>query len=328
MEADQRRHVFVVVVDTGRPAHVPGMLGDHRIENGLLIFETRFPLKPGVRYRAILDTARALGRKEADGIEAVFEIPRLKATATTIVQHVYPTRSRLPENQLKFYLHFSAPMSRDEAYQRIHLRDASGKEVEHPFLELHEELWDPSGQRFTLFFDPGRIKRNLKPREEVGPSLIEGKRYTLVIDRDWPDATGNPLKDSFRKAFDVVAPDDVQPDPAKWKLTAPGAGSTAPMHVVFPEPLDHALLQRLLWVVDPAGNKVPGKISVSDEETRWHFIPEKPWTPGRYRLHIDTALEDLAGNSVAKPFEIDVFKSVQREVRAEAVELGFEVSAK
>ena len=35
-----------------------------------------------------------------------------------------------------------------------------------------------------MFFDPGRIKRGLKPREQFGPALQEGKSYVLVIDRD------------------------------------------------------------------------------------------------------------------------------------------------
>ena len=43
--------------------------------------------------------------------------------------------------------------------------------------------------RFTLLFDPGRIKRGLKPAQRrVGPVLEEGKSYTLVIDRGWTDA--------------------------------------------------------------------------------------------------------------------------------------------
>src|SRR5262249_5583071 len=156
--------------------------------------------------------------------------------------HVYPTRDRLPENQLKFYLHFSAPMSRGEAYDRVRLLDDKGKLVEKPFLELAEELWDDSGTRFTLFFDPGRIKRGLKPREIYGPALEEGKSYTFVVDRGWPDAEGNPLKAEFRKSFRVGPPDDTQPDVANWKLTPPSPGTDAPLTVTFPEPLDHAML--------------------------------------------------------------------------------------
>ena len=55
-----------------------------------------------------------------------------------------------------------------------------------------EELWDPNFQRLTMTFDPGRIKRGLTSNETMGPPIAEGKRYTLVIDRDWPDARGVP----------------------------------------------------------------------------------------------------------------------------------------
>src|SRR5262249_32876469 len=158
------------------------------------------------------------------------------------------------------------------------------------------ELWDPAGKRFTLFFDPGRIKRGLKPREEVGPSLEEGKRYTLVIDRSWPDAEGNPLKETFRKSFRVGKPDDSQPDPKRWKLRAPAAGSRSALRITFPKSMDHALLHRLLWVVDAGGKKVPGKSEVSERETVWLFTPERPWTEGAFSLVADTRLEDVSGN--------------------------------
>ena len=109
---------------------------------------------------------------------------------------VYPSRDLLPENLLQFYIFFSAPMSRGEAYRRITLLDiATGKIVDAPFLELDEELWSPDGTRFTLVFDPGRIKRGLKPREEVGPVLEAGKSYSLVIDRQWLDALGKLAQD-------------------------------------------------------------------------------------------------------------------------------------
>ncbi len=66
-------------------------------------------------------------------------------------------------------------MSRGEAYRRIHLLDADGKPIERAFLELGEELWDPDGKRFTLFIDPGRIKRGLKPRKGRRPRAGAGQ---------------------------------------------------------------------------------------------------------------------------------------------------------
>lgn len=216
------RTVFEVRVDVGTGDDVPAMLGDYRIDSGRIMFEPRFPLQPGLAYRVNFDTSQLPGGKlPAARLTNVLKIPAAAVGPPARVVALYPSRDVLPENQLKFYIQFSAPMSRGEAYRRIHLRKQNGDRVEDPFLELGEELWDPDGTRFTLFFDPGRIKRGLKPREEVGPSLEEGHSYTLVIDTDWSDASGRPLEGPSRKTFRVGPPDDSQPDAERWRITPP-----------------------------------------------------------------------------------------------------------
>jgi hypothetical protein len=320
----QWQALFAVHVAGNEGDNRPAVLGSYRVEDGTLRFVPRFPLVPGVPYRAVFHPARLPGHAGGTSVRAEFQLPRSKSPAT-IVTHVYPTRDVLPENQLKFYLHFSAPMSRGDSYRHIRLLDETGKAVELPFLELDEELWNPEGKRFTLLFDPGRIKRGLKPREEVGPALVEGKRYTLVIDRKWEDAEGNPLRETYRKSFRVTAPDDTPPDPKGWNIETPPAGTEKPLTVTFPEPLDHALLQRLLSVTDAAGQPLAGTVRVTDEETRWHFTPRRPWRAGAYRLVVDTALEDLAGNRIGRPFEVDLFRPVQRQVKATTVSRSFQV---
>ena len=303
--------------DKGEPAELP-VLGSLSIQDGMLVFEPRFPFRPGMSY---------LIRFEYEGSSLVKLIEFWKdgKVPETHVTAVYPSRTRLPENQLKFYLHFSAPMSRGEAYEHIQLLDAAGKPVSFPFLDLNEEHWDGAGKRFTLFFDPGRIKRGLKPREEVGPALEEGKSYTLVIARRWADAAGNPLKEEYRKSFTVGPPEDAIVDPKTWKLTPPAGGKTEPLTVRFPNPLDHALLHRMLTVTDAERKPIAGTVRVSNEETVWQFTPQSAWKPGDYRLVADTALEDLAGNSIARPFEVDVLRPVQREPKVETVRLPFQV---
>jgi hypothetical protein len=320
--------LFTVSVDTGKPtpADTPPLLGSYRVAGGVLVFEPRFPPSPGLRYRAVFRPSRLPGHADkADPITADFLLPKPPAAASTVVEHVYPTSDKLPENELKFYIHFSAPMSRGEAYQRIRLLNEAGKPIERAFLELGEELWDPQGRRFTLFIDPGRIKKGLKPREDLGPVLEAGKSYTLVIDRDWPDAGDNPLKVTYRKSFRAVAAVEEGIDPKAWKIVPPAAGTTEALTVHFPRPLDHALAQRCLWVADAAGRKVPGTVEVSEQETRWGLTPEKPWPAGEYHLVADTTLEDLAGNRVGQAFEVDVFRPVQREVKTETVKLPFRV---
>ncbi|MEE8257232.1 MAG: hypothetical protein V3R60_05015, partial [Acidobacteriota bacterium] len=195
---EQGREIFAVYVESdslvsaeeANIGRVPPVAGSYRWEDGVLRFQPRYPLQPGLRYRAVFTPPPSTSTSEAEAakpVTAVFEIPKPETIPTTVVEQVYPTRDRLPENQLKFYLHFSAPMSRGEAYRRVFLLDDEGRPVELPFLELDEELWDVEGKRLTLLFDPGRVKRDLKPNREVGPPLRQDRDYTLVIDRRWLD---------------------------------------------------------------------------------------------------------------------------------------------
>ena len=296
-------------VYAGQDNDTPPMLGSYAIENGLLVFRPRFPIAPEVRVRAVFR-----------GAETIFEPRAIARRASTRIEHVYPSIDVLPDNQLKFYLQFSGPMSRGEAWRRIHLLDQSGVAVELPFLEVDQELWDRDYRRLTVLFDPGRIKRGLLPLQEAGPSIEEGKQYTLVIDRDWLDANGAPLVEGLRKPFRVGPSDRTPPDPAQWRLTAPRAGASDALVVDFPKPLDWALLQRLLEVPGVSGTAV-----VERNETRWRFVPKEPWKAGEYRLVVDTNLEDLAGNRIGRPFDVDVFERVSERVVRKTVSLPFRV---
>jgi hypothetical protein len=310
-------------------SRIPPVLGEYKADENGLHFEPRFPLRPGVSYQAVLDLSRIPRRTgKQERLVKEFALPRKRIGPATVVEHVYPTADKLPENQLKFYLHFSAPMSRGEAYRHIHLWELGSKEVQFPFLEIDEELWDPQVKRFTLFFDPGRIKRGLKPREEVGPALETGNRYTLMIDRAWLDAQGDPLKESFQKDFRVGPPDESPVDQAIWKLRPPTAGTIAPLIVRFPKPLDHALLEHMLWIVDSRGGKVLGKVAIGDAETSWSYSPDQPWMPGTYRLVADVDLEDWAGNRIGRPFEIDLFRRVEQRLVRKTVDVRFQVRAR
>ena len=199
------------------------MSGTYRLEGNAIRFEPQYPLEPGLSYQAIFRPAELpVNKGDRRELTAVVRVPTRSLTPATVVTHIYPTADVLPENLLKFYVHFSAPMSRGHIYDYIRLLGADGKQVELPFLEIDEELWDDTMTRLTLFIDPGRIKRGVLPLENVGPALEAGKRYSLVIDSAWQDGAGKPLKESFQKLFLVGAPDREPPDPAKWKRSSAG----------------------------------------------------------------------------------------------------------
>lgn len=306
-------------------AGLPPMLGKYRVEAGALRFEAQFALEPGVTYRAVFLPGKLPNGSGNSVITATFTPPPRDLTPTTVVAQIYPSADVLPENLLKFYVHFSAPMRRGNIYEHIRLLDAAGKAVELPFLEIDEELWNHDFTRLTLFIDPGRIKRGVKPLEEIGPSMEVGKSYRLVIDRQWRDGNGAPLKASFEKAFSVTAPDRQPPDHTKWQVQPPTAGSRQALAINFPEPMEHALAQRMIVVTKESGETVLGTIALENQESRWTFIPETAWQRGRYSIVIQTTIEDLAGNNIGKPFEVDVFKNIQRHLTSQSVKLAFEI---
>jgi hypothetical protein len=317
--------VFAITVEPGEKNEL-ALLGSYQIDGGIFRFQPRFPLERGLRHRAVFKPGLlAVSSHHAPVVEAEFSLPRLPVSATTRVVQVFPSRATIPENLLKLYVHFSAPMSRGGIYRRIHLLDEAGRAVILPFLEIDEELWDRSGTRLTLLFDPGRIKSGLKPREEMGPILRAGHSYTLVIDRDWPDAEGNPLREPFKKTYRAGPADVASPDPATWKVQAPAPGTRDPLRVTFPEPLDRALLARTLGVVDATGRPVPGDETIDAEETAWRLTPARAWAPGEYRIVIDSDLEDLAGNQIGRLFEVDVFEKVDTKPEAKTAERKFQV---
>ena len=278
----------------------PPLAGRYENADSIVRFTPLFPLQPGMKYRVVYRPDGAA----AEAITQIFELPPESARPPAKLLTIYPTAAKLPQNQLKFYLYFSAPMSRGAAYDHLELLDAHGEPVDLPFLELAEELWNPAGDRLTLLLDPARVKQDLQPRKVEGPVLVTGRRYTLVVNHEWPDASGRPLAADFRKTFEVAEPDEDCPNPKRWRLHPPTAGSRTALNVEFGEPLDRALLDRMLWVVDGRGRRIPGEAEVGKAESTWSFRPDAPWQPGDYQLTADALIEDLAGNSIARKFEL------------------------
>jgi hypothetical protein len=303
VESPAPGETFQVYVGEG---DVPPVLGAFSAENGRLVFRPRFLLA---------DEVRAIFR----GVVTRFPALRAAPVSTTVVEAVYPTTDRLPENLLKFYVVFSGPMQRGEGWTRLQLLKANGTPVELPFLEIDQELWDPGNRRFTILFDPGRIKRGVLPLNEVGPALVVGETYTLVVDAGWRDAAGAPLRTGYRKTFTVTEAERRPIEPSAWRVVTPNAGTRDPLTVEFGRPLDAALALRLITA------DVAGQARLRDGETRWEFVPAVPWTAGEHRLTIDVTLEDLAGNRVGRPFDVDVFNPVTTKITGETAALPFRI---
>jgi hypothetical protein len=318
----------------------PSMLGTYNATADGARFRPRFPLERGTEYQAVFEWPIHDGTRNPDTrrtplrLTGTFVIPLAPAGPPARVVAIYPSARVVPDNLLRCYVQFSAPMSQGNSYAHLHLRDqTTGADVVEPFLELPQELWSPDGTRLTLLLEPGRVKRDLVPREQLGPILVAGRNYTLTVDADWPDADGRPLAAAEHKQFRAGKAESHQLDPGSWKIEPPAAGTRGPLAVRFPRPLDHAMLERVLRVqrvkagvpASAASSELPGTIGVGDEETRWTFEPSEPWAPGRYVLAVSTQLEDPAGNNLGRPFEVDLKQSPSGPTAPPVVRLEFDV---
>jgi hypothetical protein len=102
------------------------------------------------------------------------------------------------------------------------------------------------------------------------------------------------------------------------------AGKT--LTVTFPRPLDYALLSHAIRVIGPGGDVIEGTAKIDLNETRWSFVPATGLTEGEYRLQIDMALEDVAGNRIGRAFDVDVFEQGAERITRKTVDLPFRVS--
>ncbi len=306
--------VFAIYAGQG---DVPPLLGRYDIESGRLVFRPRFPLTAGLAYRAVLQLPKARP------IQRVFEETAADRIPSARVLHIYPSSDVLPSNELRLYVEFSAPMSRGEAAAYLHVLDAEGHVLPDVFLPA-EELWDPTYEWLTMTFDPGRIKRGLTSNEKLGPPIAPGRSYTLVIDSAWQDAHGEPLMSGYNKSFVGGPALRVPPDPAQWHLSAPRAGTTGQLTLDFPTPMNFPLLKRMLSVF-VAGRSIAGTVSIENQERRWRFTPAQPWMRGAYQLVVDRGIEDVAGNKIGQPFDIDVFERVTQQIVTRTVSLPFTV---
>ena len=328
-DGDWQALLRVSVKSAGGAGATPAVAGSYSIAGDVVRFTPMFPFDEGRQYDVVLDASRLPAVRDdapwrQQKIAAVVGRPAVARSPSTVVTHLYPSGDTVPANQLRMYLHFSAPMDWRSGYDYVTLLDDRGQEVVDAFLPLDADFWNGDRTRYTVFFDPGRVKRGILPNKQMGRALVAGKRYTLLVKREWRDGHGLPLKEEFRHVFRASPAIERPLTMKEWKVEAPAAGTREPLVVTFPEPLDHGLLRRALGVAR-AGTPLEGEIAIEAAETRWRFTPRDAWTPGTYDLVALAFLEDLAGNRVGRAFEVDNFERTDITAEPERRTLAFTV---
>jgi len=295
--------VLALYVGSAPSRNTTAVAGTYEFSDTAVVFRPYFALVPGVEYTAV---ARIhAGSMQSASLTKRILVPAPPLVARASVVAVYPTADTLPENVLKFYVHFSRQMRDGDAAAHVALLDEDGHVLTNALLGSDFELWDRSHRRLTILLDPGRIKRGLRPNQEFGAPLIAGRRYRLRIDSAWRDADGAPLVASHEKSFIASAAIRSSLSIADWRVTAPAAGTTDPIELRLPRAIDHALAARLVRVDGPSGSAVRVTSVAANDERTIRLVPRVPWIPGRYRVLVGAQIEDLAGNSLQRLFDVE-----------------------
>ena len=274
------------------------IFGQWHQDRHYLHFKPVIPFTHGLTYRFMV----------AGNIVETFTVST-KAMAPTKVVCIYPSIDTVPENLLKIYVRFSAPMGDQYSESFIHMTDQSGDTLDKIFLPLQPELWNAKHDILTLWLDPGRIKRELGPNKTWGTPLEAGDKYIIHISPEWKDKHGVPLGNSHQKTLIAGLADRAKLTIDEWDLELPLSGTNQPLVVNFNASLDYLLLQECLTITRDK-EVVPGTSQVNRTQSNWCFTGEEPWSEGIYELQVESRLEDIAGNNLNRLFdeEIDVSK--------------------
>jgi hypothetical protein len=314
---------FFVVNVAGGPA--TPMAGRYAVSDGAPVFIPAFQFDPGRKYLVRFDPAAMPRPRQAAAISSEVTFGSLPETRPAVVTSIYPSGGVWPENMLRFYITFSAPMSRGHRTDFVHLLDEGGHEVPDAVLAAYSDLWNQDSTRLTVFFDPGRVKRGIGPNVKMGRALVAGRRYAIRIDAEWPDVNGRPLASPFSRSFLAGPAVYGALSVADWQISSPRAATSDLLAVHFPAPLDHALIERAIGVRTAAGAAVAGNTSAGPEERSWTFAPARPWSSGNYQLVVLTLLEDPEGNKIGRAFEVLTDSAAANQTEPETVARPFRV---
>ena len=321
-----------VDIHSGRPSEFPDVLGRYAVTDSAVTFTPLFPFDPGRDYRVVFDPSHLPRPRQTASVTVVVGLPEITTEPTAVVA-IHPSADVVPENLLRVYIEFSAPMGNRGGLDFVKLVELSGpggdagkteRIVEGAFLPVEADFWSPDHTRYTLFFDPGRVKDDILPNRQSGRPLRAGRRYAIDIARAWTDANGRPLEAGYRHAFRAGPAVDEAIAISDWTLDVPAAGTRGPLTVRFPRPLDHGIIVRALAVETAGQRPVDGAIARDAHDTAWVFTPVAPWQGGEYNLVAQSFLEDPQGNQIGRAFEASAGESdTNRMNAADATEAAF-----
>lgn len=187
--------------------------------------------------------------------------------------------------------------------------------------------WTAGGDR--LRFEPRLpLAHGVTYRAEFWPSRLPGPLGgpSILLGALGGSAHPRPVVSFFE-----LPPDRTPPDPARWTfVSVPASGTREPLILRFDEPLNPVLALRsiaiLLGAEDTAQDEtIPGDATMEPGGRGWRFMPEHAWKRGAYRVVVAPTIEDLAGNSSARNFDMERVEGAPMRLAPPGISLPFAV---
>ncbi|MDR3376628.1 MAG: hypothetical protein P4L98_23140, partial [Ancalomicrobiaceae bacterium] len=129
--------VFVGAAIEADEAALPAVLGRYSVVEDCVRFTPKYAWMRGTSYQIRINLAPLVVGTRPQPIRWLsFSVPGDAAAAATIVSGVFPSGDCLPENTLRFYIHFSAAMRSGSSQAHVSLVGPDGRSIEGAFLHL------------------------------------------------------------------------------------------------------------------------------------------------------------------------------------------------
>lgn len=293
--------------------------GHYQTHRSVVTFDPAFDFIAGQPYTARYRTNRNPDTSTVETYEFIIQ-PQTE-NLTPQVLAIFPSGKVIPENTLRFYLHFSTPMQPHVSRDFIKLIDSAGKPDTSAFMAFKQELWNEDRTRLTLLMDPGRIKRGVAQNLRQGPALLEGNDYAIVVEKGWHSATGVKTTARYEKPLEVSAALRSLPNIQQWNISPLRVQTTDPLVIDFDRPFDRVLALSSITILDGNGQAISGTVSIENNETRWRFVPDFPWKDLTIHIDVNPEFEDVAGNNFNElldhPFQAHTALASQHRVALE-----------
>lgn len=283
----------IVLKDSKNP-----ILGNYTLTNDTLLFKPIIPLTANTYYQILNENL----------VVDEFIVEQTIALEKPKVLEIYPKTDSVPENLLKMYVKFSKPMQEvKKALDFITIIENDTKKEVAIFLDLETELWNENHTELTLWLNPGRIKKDLIPNKTLGKPIVQGKNYTITINKSWFDAQGLFLEKEYTKQITVTASDTEKPSIQDFVVQKPTYNTLQSLHIQSTEILDVMLVGPNIEILLDH-QIIEGTFTYSNNAKHIYFTPKQEWEKGKYLVRIKSQLEDLAGNNFNRLFDRDITK--------------------